>query len=386
MTQHDLEWANQFFPQMRTDMNNALIAMSTRQAGDGAPALVAAARPNRMYVDVTRKQVLARDNADTTDYIWDSWAQPRVRHMATGGDNFLPEDVNRLVLMQGAAGIGLPQATGLFGDGWNAEFHQLGGGTSVIYPNVSTINGLTSFPVDQYQGLKIFSQGGQYYAAPLGRGSVPTGAISMWVAWGTPPTGYVRLMGGWIGNAASGANERAHADTWPLYSMLYGYYSDAYAPVWSGRSGNAATDFNANKALRLFDMRGRTIFGVDHGAGVLTAPVVGGLNGNLPGSVGGEQMHYMQGHEVTQHQHGLHDPGHAHAVRDNGGQLMSTVSPSNWDPVYRAGAPWGAGTAGQHITQTEGNGTGMWMDAYGGSYPFNVVPPGIALGCWIIKL
>ena len=43
MTQHDFEFADQLFPAMRTDMNNALIALSTRQAGTGAPALVAAA-------------------------------------------------------------------------------------------------------------------------------------------------------------------------------------------------------------------------------------------------------------------------------------------------------------------------------------------------------
>jgi microcystin-dependent protein len=73
-------------------------------------------------------------------------------------------------------------------------------------------------------------------------------------------SGWVRCAGRTIGNAASGATERANADTSDLYSFLWG--ADSTLAVSGGRGANAASDFAANKTLILPDYRERTLVGL----------------------------------------------------------------------------------------------------------------------------
>lgn len=85
--------------------------------------------------------------------------------------------------------------------------------------------------------------------------------------------GYVPLNDGTIGNALSTATTRANVDTWPLYLMLWDYfsaltsngspyyliYTDASAPTTYGASAYA--DFIANKQLSLPQSFGEVITG-----------------------------------------------------------------------------------------------------------------------------
>jgi microcystin-dependent protein len=91
---------------------------------------------------------------------------------------------------------------------------------------------------------------------------VMTGEIKAY-AGTAAPSGYVRANGRTIGNAASGASERANADTAALYSLLWDSYGDGVCPVSSGRGANAAADYAANKTIGLPDMRGRAMIGLD---------------------------------------------------------------------------------------------------------------------------
>jgi hypothetical protein len=103
-----------------------------------------------------------------------------------------------------------------------------------------------------------------------------------------PIGGYVRLNGRTIGSVASGATERANADTQSLYEELWGYASIV---VTGGKGGSGPADFLANKPLVLPNCAGRGIFGMDDmGAGaqgVLTAATI--VNPTLVGSYGGVQ-------------------------------------------------------------------------------------------------
>ena len=103
-----------------------------------------------------------------------------------------------------------------------------------------------------------------------------------------PLAGYVRLNGRTIGSSASGATERANADTEALYTELWAYSTITVA---AGKGASAAADFAANKPLTLPDASGRGIFGMDDlGAGarsVLTSATITGPT--LPGSTGGAQ-------------------------------------------------------------------------------------------------
>lgn len=103
-----------------------------------------------------------------------------------------------------------------------------------------------------------------------------------------PLSGYVRLNGRTIGSAASGATERANADTQSLYEELWRF---ANISVTGGKGANAAADFAANKTLVLPNMAGRGLWGADDlGAGAQSVLTSSWLNNPaLIGSIGGEQ-------------------------------------------------------------------------------------------------
>jgi len=75
--------------------------------------------------------------------------------------------------------------------------------------------------------------------------------------------GWVRDNGRTIGNAASGATERANADCANLFAWYWNNFSDSICPVSGGRGGSAAADFAANKTIQTLDKRGRAAVGLD---------------------------------------------------------------------------------------------------------------------------
>jgi len=120
-----------------------------------------------------------------------------------------------------------------------------------------------------------------------GGGSVDADAIFQtgdmkWRPTSGTLTGWVRANGRTIGSATSGATERANADTQPLYEHLWNNFSNAVCAVTGGRGVSAASDFNANKSIAIYTMRGKGQRGLDDmgssAAGVLTGgtPTVAG--------------------------------------------------------------------------------------------------------------
>ena len=107
-------------------------------------------------------------------------------------------------------------------------------------------------------------------------------------------SGFVRANGLTIGNASSGATERANADTQALF--IYLYNADANLVVSGGRTGNALNDYNASKQLTLPDWRGRAIAALDDmgntAAGRLTAAYFG-TSATVLGAAGGAQTHTL---------------------------------------------------------------------------------------------
>ncbi len=98
---------------------------------------------------------------------------------------------------------------------------------------------------------------------------VQTGMIHAEMVNTTKP-GYVRLNGRTIGNASSGATERAtglnntNSDTFNLFAYLYNNLPDSIATVSGGRTvSGAISDFNANKNIVLPSVRGAALFGLD---------------------------------------------------------------------------------------------------------------------------
>lgn len=111
------------------------------------------------------------------------------------------------------------------------------------------------------------------------------------VRYGTGPiSGFVRSNGLTIGNATSGATERANADTQNLF--IYLYQTDPNLVVSGGRTGNALNDYNAGKTIALPDARGRDLAALaDMGnttSGVLS-PTYAGCGVTNLGSLCGNQ-------------------------------------------------------------------------------------------------
>lgn len=98
-------------------------------------------------------------------------------------------------------------------------------------------------------------------------GLVPTGAVVQFYGTGSR-VGYVRMNGRTMGNAASGATERASADTLALYLSLWS--EDDSLVVVGGRGQTAQQDFDAGKAITLPDARGRVLASLDGMGGAAT--------------------------------------------------------------------------------------------------------------------
>lgn len=90
-------------------------------------------------------------------------------------------------------------------------------------------------------------------------------------------TGWVKLNGTTIGSGASGATQRANADTQGLYVYLWTNCPDSNCPVSTGRGASALADFNANKPIALLDWRGRAPLGLDTMGASAANRLTGGL-------------------------------------------------------------------------------------------------------------
>lgn len=121
--------------------------------------------------------------------------------------------------------------------------------------------------------------------------------------------GFVRLNGRTIGNAGSGATERANADCEALFIWNWDNFSDTLCPVAGGRGGSGAADFAAGKALQLLDGRNKAFFGLDD-MGNSAANGFAGVtfakgDATTAGSSGGAAMHTLQTAELAQHNHSI---------------------------------------------------------------------------------
>lgn len=124
-------------------------------------------------------------------------------------------------------------------------------------------------------------------------------------------SGFVRINGRTIGNASSGASERANADCQALFEYLWN--NDSNLPVSFGRGATANADWVANKTITLPDARGRAIVSLDDmgntTAGRMTlAPstTLGGAGGSQTSSIARANL------PTDQIPVAITDPGHAH--------------------------------------------------------------------------
>ena len=187
----------------------------------------------------------------------------------------------------------------------------------------------------------------------------------------TPDSGWVMFDDGTIGDASSGASNRANADTSALFQLLWNNVPDTYCPVVGGRGASASADFAAHKPITLPRTLGRALAISGTGSG---------LSGHVLGSYVGEETHLLTVGEIPAHTHGVADPGHTHVVTDpqhNHGISDPTHNHGHGDPghahsVYDPGHAHGvADPTHSHGVNDPGHGHGVADPGHGHTLDYN---------------
>lgn len=161
----------------------------------------------------------------------------------------LPRDGQAAMTGQLKAASGTVAAPGIaFSSDTDTGFYRKAGGTIGVVADGSEVATISTSGITDANSIVLTG--------------IPTGCMMMYGATAAP-TGWVRVNGRTIGNASSGATERANADTSSLFSFLWTNYSDSVCAVSTGRGASAAADYAANKTIALPDWRGRAPFGLD---------------------------------------------------------------------------------------------------------------------------
>lgn len=208
---------------------------------------------------------------------------------------------------------------------------------------------------DIYQIQAVGEAGGSGTPPTIDQTTIFTTGMIDWDAVDETRTGWVRLNGRTIGNASSGATERANADTQSLFERNWAKYSDSICAVSGGRGASAAADFAAGKTIALLNMRFLIPVGLDTMGNTAASratgvPAVSGDAATPASVLGGATTTLIQA-ELPAFKPGITitDPGHTHSFSTVFGAINSTASGS---------ADVGAGVKqGAIITATIGTST-----------------------------
>lgn len=173
-----------------------------------------------------------------------------------------------------------------------------------------------------------------------------------------PDATWVMMNDGSIGNATSNATNRANADTFNLYSLIWSNVANVDAPIQNSagvptgtRGASALADFNASNRLVLPKALGRAFGAAGAGAGL--------TNRNLGSAAGAESNTFsISQANLPNVNFPVTDPTHAHFVGSAvGGQFTGS----------------GGFIAPGSVVQTTFNGTGISVNS-GGSGTAVTVP------------
>lgn len=188
-------------------------------------------------------------------------------------------------------------------------------------------------------------------------------------------SGWVRAAGRTIGDASSGATERANADTEDLFEHLW--TTDSGLTVSSGRGSTAAGDFAAHKTITLPDLRSRVLIGLatmgNTDVGLIDdSQVDSSADADTLGATAGEATHTLISNEMPGHTHTatatVSDPGHAHGVQTYHGVGADNTHVSSYASVS-AGSVFSTNSATTGISVAVANAKTGSDDAHNNIQP-----------------
>ena len=244
--------------------------------------------------------------------------------------------------------VNLP-AISTIGNGFNLTIKcgalSAGFGVTLVANAPSTIDGRTVIPLTSYEAIEVKSTNSDWYIiSDMDHSSKDkTGEIKECFS-NASQQGWVLMDDGTIGNAFSGATSRANADTKDLFIFLWNNIIDTWCGVYDStgtkvaRFATAEIDYANNRRIGLPKSKVRATVGVGN---------VGGPYTFIVGQAFGEEQHIQTIPELVAHTH----PTPYFTYRNK------NESDSN-------------GWAGNGGTTTSST---------GGSQPFNIMQPIIAL-------
>jgi len=240
-------------------------------------------------------------------------------------------------------------------------------------------------------GTLIFDDDGIANPAPAasgGGGTVPNDQLyktgdPKW-SFGTGALeGFVRLNARTIGNAGSGATERANDDTEDLYIWLWDRLNDTICPVSTGRGGSGAADFAAGKTLQLPNCRGKAPFGLDDmgntAAGAFSGVTFSQGTATTPGANGGAATVALDVSQIPAHNH----PGSVTAPAGN--HQHGYLQNPNSGGFTPGGTPGGSSQTGGNTDITGEHQHGLSITTQGGGGAHLNMPP-FFLVTWYLHL
>ena len=188
--------------------------------------------------------------------------------------------------------------------------------------------------------------------------ALPSGTV---VAYGGPSgasadAGAAALPSGWLLCDGSAVSRTTYASLFAAIGINYG-------------GGDGINTFN------LPDLRGRTIIGVGHGAGLTARTLAQTL---------GEEAHTLTSGEMPAHSHTITDPGHAHSVVAQGSNAAVQVAVSNSSSGCGVYCGTQQAPLAEIATVAATATTGVTAQSTGGGAAHNVMQPSMVLN-YLIK-
>jgi hypothetical protein len=230
----------------------------------------------------------------------------------TTGHTVLTADDAGLVLVNAAAGtvtITLPSANVL--NALPFKFQRIDATDNLVTVSAAEDDAIDGTDVsfvlaDKNDGRQIVSNGaagwhsgvsGLTWAQADARyvlvSSTETGKVSTFMRT-SAPNGYIKANGKTIGSAASGATNRANADTLALFTLWWTEFDNTVLHIQTSegepttRGASAAADWAANKRLPVFDRRGNSSRGWDDGRGFDEGRVLGSYQADALQNITGQ--------------------------------------------------------------------------------------------------